>query len=52
KDTAEKLFIHRNSMMYRLDRIKELGKIDLMDPEIRFLLRMSYKIDRYAGLGA
>lgn len=47
KGTAAALFIHRNSLTYRLERITDIGQIDLEDPAARFLLRVSYHIDRY-----
>ena len=40
--TAQKLYIHRNSLMYRMDRIKELVCIDLSDPEERHRLMITY----------
>lgn len=42
--TAIKLSIHRNSLSYRLKRIKELINLDLDDPNIRMHLLLSYKI--------
>jgi DNA-binding PucR family transcriptional regulator len=52
KHTAEALYVHRNSLMYRLGRIEELGKIDINDPDTSFILKMSFQIDTYAGLDA
>lgn len=49
KDTAQALFIHRNSLNYRLERIHTLTQVDLSDSNTCFLLRMSYAIDRYLG---
>ncbi|WP_094607675.1 hypothetical protein SPSIL_009680 [Sporomusa silvacetica DSM 10669] len=49
KLTAEKLFIHRNSLTYRLERIQKLTQVDLADDNIRFLLVMSYRIDYFCG---
>ena len=43
-DTAEALFLHRNSVIYRLHRIEELCDIDLGDTDTRFRLRLSYAI--------
>lgn len=43
-DTAEALFLHRNSVIYRLHRIEELCDIDLADTDTRFRLRLSYAI--------
>ncbi|AFA49885.1 carbohydrate diacid regulator CdaR2 [Acetobacterium woodii DSM 1030] len=49
KRASEKLFVHRNSLAYRLERIAEISNIDLNDAYIRFMLRMSYLIDCYKG---
>lgn len=38
---AKKLFIHRNTMVYRLSKIHELLQIDLNDPEVSKRLMMS-----------
>ncbi|WP_257347423.1 PucR family transcriptional regulator [Pseudalkalibacillus decolorationis] len=42
--TAEKLFIHRRTMTYRLQKIKELINMELDDPENLFILRFCLKI--------
>ena len=47
KLATEKLFIHRNSLSYRIKRISELSQIDLDDCNTRFLLEMSYRIDHF-----
>lgn len=49
KDTAQRLYIHRNSLNYRLERIQELTQIDLTNSNVRFLLEMSYRIDHFTG---
>lgn len=49
KLAAEKLFIHRNSLTYRLRRISELTGVDPEESATRFLLEMSFKIDRFVG---
>ena len=49
KDTAAALFIHRNSLAYRLERIAEIGGVDLNDPEERFALLVSCRIAAYLG---
>ena len=43
-ETAEALYLHRNSVIYRLHRIEELCDIDLSDTDVRFMLRLSYAI--------
>ncbi|MDD2534328.1 MAG: helix-turn-helix domain-containing protein [Eubacteriales bacterium] len=40
--TAADLFIHRNSMVYRIDRIKEIVDADFDDPKVRFHILLSY----------
>ncbi|HMM05823.1 MAG TPA: helix-turn-helix domain-containing protein [Clostridiales bacterium] len=40
--TAAALFIHRNSLIYRVKRIGELVKIDLDDPKERQFILISY----------
>ena len=32
-EAAERLFLHRNSVPYRLDRISELTRLDWRDPQ-------------------
>ena len=43
--TAKSLFIHRNSMIYRLQRIEQLLDVDLDDPNMRLYLLLSYQIE-------
>lgn len=52
KETAQRLFIHRNSLNYRLERIQTLTQTNLSDSNIRFLLAMSYRIDHFTGRDA
>ena len=40
--TAQALYIHRNSLMYRLDRIQQLTALDLSNPEERLRLNLSF----------
>ena len=47
KETAEKMFIHVNTLKYRLKKISELLGVDLRDPNIRFRLRMAITIERF-----
>ena len=49
KDAAERLFIHRNSLNYRLERIHALTQAKLNNSNVRFLLTMSYRIDHFTG---
>lgn len=42
--TAETLFIHRNTLLYRLDRIQELTGQDLDNPNDRLALQLALKL--------
>ncbi|MFS0644093.1 helix-turn-helix domain-containing protein [Siminovitchia sp. 179-K 8D1 HS] len=44
KSTAEELFIHRSSLLYRLEKIESLLESDLSDAEVRFNLLMAFKL--------
>lgn len=47
KLTSEKLYIHVNTLKYRLQRISGLLNCNLKDPNIRFRLRMALVIVQY-----
>ena len=47
--TAERLFLHRNSVAYRLQRIQELAGIDLRDQQTRLTLTVALAVT--SGLG-
>jgi purine catabolism regulator len=42
--TADALYIHRNTLSYRLDRIKELTGQDLENPDQRLALQLALKL--------
>lgn len=42
--TAERLFLHRNSVLYRLQRIEELSGIDLKERRTRLVLLVALAI--------
>ena len=42
--SAKQLFIHRNSMIYRIKQLEEKYYIDFNDPETRFQLLVSFEI--------
>lgn len=44
--TAKDLFIHRNTMFYRLDQIKELLHIDLKNTDKLFLIQLAFYIKK------
>ncbi|MGB3633109.1 MAG: helix-turn-helix domain-containing protein [Rubrobacteraceae bacterium] len=39
-ETADRLFLHRNSLLYRLERIQELTGLDLKEPDSRLALQL------------
>jgi DNA-binding PucR family transcriptional regulator len=42
--TAKRLFIHRSTFLYRMDRIKELFKIDLENDDVLLYTMLSMKM--------
>ena len=40
--TANKLFIHRSTLFYRLERIRKIADVDLDDAQERLILRLSF----------
>ncbi|KHF38515.1 helix-turn-helix domain-containing protein [Halalkalibacter okhensis] len=44
KDTSEELYIHRSSLLYRLEKIENLLEVSLAFAEHRFDLMMAYKL--------
>lgn len=47
KETAARLFVHRNSLSYRMNKIMELTQIDLTDTATIYSLHMSFCIEQY-----
>ena len=47
QDASERLFIHRNTMRYRLDKIKHLLNMDLSDLDVCLRLKMALYIKNY-----
>jgi purine catabolism regulator len=43
-ETIKKIYMHRNTLLYRIEKIKELLGMDLDDPDTRLLLRIILKI--------
>ncbi|MDR1238415.1 MAG: helix-turn-helix domain-containing protein [Propionibacteriaceae bacterium] len=41
------LHLHRSSVYYRLNRVKELAHLNIDDPEVSFQLLCSYRIQQY-----
>jgi len=44
--TASKLHVHRNTLLYRMDRIAQIGGFDLDNPETRLAVNLALKIRR------
>lgn len=42
--TAESLFLHRNSLLYRLERIRDIAALDLDAADDRFALQLALKL--------
>jgi PucR family transcriptional regulator, purine catabolism regulatory protein len=41
---AEQLSLHRNSLLYRMERVQEISGLNLEDPEIRLSLQVALRI--------
>ena len=48
--TAEMLIVHRNTLLYRMNRITEIAEIDLDRPETRLALHLALTIRRLLAL--
>lgn len=48
--TAEMLIVHRNTLLYRMNRINEIADIDLNRPETRLALHLALTIRRLLAL--
>jgi PucR family transcriptional regulator, purine catabolism regulatory protein len=44
--TASKLHVHRNTLLYRMERIEQIGAFDLDNPETRLAVHLALKIRR------
>jgi PucR family transcriptional regulator, purine catabolism regulatory protein len=49
-ETAKELIVHRNTLLYRMTRIKEIASMDLERPEIRLALHLALTIRRLLAL--
>lgn len=52
KKVGEEMFIHRNSVLYRLERIQEILGVDLHDAETRFRLDLVMRVWKMRDLPA
>ena len=49
-DAASRLYIHRNTLIRRIEKMEELfGELELDDPEIRLAMLLSFKIIASSG---
>jgi purine catabolism regulator len=48
--TADMLIVHRNTLLYRMNRINEIAQIDLDRPEIRLALHLALTVRRLLTL--
>jgi len=48
--TAETLIVHRNTLLYRMNRINDIAEIDLNRPETRLALHLALTIRRLLAL--
>jgi purine catabolism regulator len=39
-EAADRMFLHRNSMLYRLERIRKLTGLDLKNPRLALMLQL------------
>lgn len=44
--TAEALFVHRNTLLYRMQRIREISGLDLDNPETRLSVQLALRAHR------
>jgi purine catabolism regulator len=44
-EAADRLFLHRNSMLYRLERIQALTGLDLKDDRVALALQLGLLVD-------
>lgn len=52
KQTAEDLYLHRSTLNYRLDKIRDIMKVDIDDANERFNIMLSFKLlDLSEGTG-
>ncbi len=49
--TADMLIVHRNTLLYRMNRINEIAGIDLNRPEIRLALHLALTVRRLLNAG-
>jgi len=50
KEAADRLFVHRNTLRYRLDSIRKLTGLDVQDAESRLVLEVQLRLAKVRGL--
>jgi sugar diacid utilization regulator len=50
KEASDKLFVHRNTLRYRLDAIKKITGYDVQDPEGRLILELQLRLAKVNGV--
>lgn len=49
-EASKKLFVHRNTLNYRLEKIEGILKCDVRDPNVMFRLRMAMVAGLFSGM--
>jgi purine catabolism regulator len=49
RETAAAMYVHRNTLAYRLDRAAEILKVDLREPRVRLAIEMALRALRLVG---
>ncbi len=44
--TASVLHVHRNTLIYRLNKLRDLMEVDIDDPEIAWLFQLAFRVQR------
>jgi purine catabolism regulator len=50
QQAAKRLRVHPNTLRYRLDRIREIGGVDLEDPETRLNMAVALRVQALLGM--
>ena len=46
-ETSRKLFVHRNTLVYRLDKIKKLTGLDLREFDDAIIFKVAMMVNKY-----
>lgn len=44
--TSGRLFMHRNTLLYKINKIDEILKVDLSDPKVRFEIHLGFMVKK------